>query len=147
MPFKKGQSGNPGGRPPKSRALTEILSKTGDRKVDVAGKKVSSKQLIALLLWEIATTGRAIFPDKTELEVSPRDWLETVKWLFGQIDGPPPRPEPDRPDEDDEDEDTGEMVVTVKYESSEEGIEKESEEPECRTDSSQPAQVAEADQA
>ena len=35
MTFKPGQSGNPNGRPPKSRALTALLEKAGGRKISV----------------------------------------------------------------------------------------------------------------
>lgn len=69
------------------------------------GKQVAGGELLAQLLWEIATTGKARFPDGTELIVGPRDWLEMVKWLYSHIDGPPPRPEPDVPDDELTDED------------------------------------------
>ena len=95
MPFKKGQSGNPNGRPPKSRALTDLLRREGSAQVSHDGRKLGGGELLALLLWQIATAGKAKFPDGTVLEVGPRDWLETVKWLYAQIDGPPPRPLPD----------------------------------------------------
>lgn len=73
--------------------------------VEHGGKKLAGGELVALLLWEIATTGTAKFPDGTELIVGPRDWLETVKWLYAHIDGPPPKPEPDDPDDELTDED------------------------------------------
>jgi hypothetical protein len=70
---------------------------------------LSGGELLARLLWEIATTGRAKFPDGTELEVGPKDWLETVKWLYAHIDGPAPKPEPVDPDEGLTDEDLEKM--------------------------------------
>jgi hypothetical protein len=105
MPFKKGQSGNPNGRPPKSRALTDLLSLRGGVSVTHDDKPITGGELLALLLWQIACAGRATFPDGTVLEVGPRDWLETVKWLYAHIDGPPPKPEPPDPDEELTDED------------------------------------------
>lgn len=90
MPFVKGQSGNPAGRPPKSRALTDLLEKAGSRSVEMPdGKHVSGKRLIARLAWELATTGRAMFPDGKTLEIEPSDWLALVKWIYSHIDGPP----------------------------------------------------------
>ena len=80
---------NPKGRPPKSRALTAILEKAGAKAHDIDGKRVAGKRLLATMVWELATTGKATFPDGTELQVSPRDWIEVVKWLYSQIDGPP----------------------------------------------------------
>ena len=87
--WKAGESGNPRGRPPKSRALTAILEKAGNKALDVDGTRVAGKRLLAAMVWQLATTGKATFPDGTELQVSPRDWLEVVKWLYTQIDGPP----------------------------------------------------------
>lgn len=88
MPFQKGQSGNPGGRPPKSRALTAILETAGSRTVEVDGKRVPAKRLMASLLWDIVVTGKATLPSGEALEVAPREWLETVRWLYTHIDGP-----------------------------------------------------------
>jgi hypothetical protein len=66
---------------------------------------LSGGELLARLLWQIATTGKAKFPDGTELIVGPKDWLETVKWLYVHIDGPAPKPEPEDPDDELTDED------------------------------------------
>jgi hypothetical protein len=87
--WEKGKSGNPNGRPPKSRALTDILEKAGSQSVEVDGKKVASKRIVASLLWQVATTGTATFPDGSILSVSPQDWIAVVKFLYTQIDGPP----------------------------------------------------------
>lgn len=88
--WKPGQSGNPAGRPPKSRALTEILERAGSRSVEMPdGKRVSGKQLVARLAWDLATTGQAEFPGGKQLVIEPVDWLALVKWLYSHIDGPP----------------------------------------------------------
>lgn len=87
--WAKGQSGNPSGRKPKVRALTEILEKAGAATVEINGSKISGKRLIARLLWEAAMTGRATFPDERTLEISPQDWIAIVKFFYQQIDGPP----------------------------------------------------------
>lgn len=91
MPWQKGQSGNPKGRPPKKRALSEILERAGAASLLVDGKSVSGKRLVARLLWSVATTGGAVLPDGRELAVTPKDWLEVVKFIYSQVDGPPPR--------------------------------------------------------
>ena len=62
-----GVSNNPKGRPPKNRALTEILEKAGATSLDINGNKVSRKRLLASLLWEAATTGRVTFDDRVEM--------------------------------------------------------------------------------
>jgi len=89
--WEKGQSGNPAGRPKKNRALTEILTKAGNKTIPVGKetRKTARKRVIADLLWELAATGGATMPDGTYLELEPKDWLGVVKWIYGHIDGPP----------------------------------------------------------
>lgn len=89
MPWQKGQSGNPSGRKPKGRALTEILERAGAATVEIDGKKISGKRAVAQMLWEVATTGKATFPSGVVLQVAPQDWLAIVKFLYQHIDGPP----------------------------------------------------------
>lgn len=86
MPYKKGESGNPKGRPKKERALTAILERAGGAKVgDVAAKK-----LLAELLWQAAATGEVTFPgDETAARLDMQDWLSVVKFIYQQIDGAP----------------------------------------------------------
>ncbi len=61
------------------------------QEIEVDGKstKVARKRLLADLLWQIAATGKATFPDGTVLEVSPNDYLGVVKFIYQHIDGPP----------------------------------------------------------
>jgi len=88
----KGKSNNPRGRPPKSRALTEILERAGSKTLEVDGKKISSKQLVARLAWELVTTGQVALPEPDAprtLVADMDDWLAAVKWIYAQVDGPP----------------------------------------------------------
>lgn len=109
-PFPPGVSGNPAGRPPKERALTTILETAGNSTLTTSeGKHVARKRITAGLLWELASTGRATFPDGTVLEADPADWLAAVKWLYQHIDGPPKQAmELSGPDD-------GPLVIRVEY--------------------------------
>jgi len=88
--FKPGQSGNPNGRPPKSRALTEILEAAGNKTVKREGQSgIARKRLLADLMWQLVAEGQAILPNGKALIPEPKDWLETLKWIYKHIDGPP----------------------------------------------------------
>lgn len=93
--WQPGQSGNPSGRP--KRALSEILERAGSASVVVGGKRISGKRLVARLVWEIATTGKCVLPEVGEdgkqrvLVAGPQAWLDVVKFIFAQVDGPPPK--------------------------------------------------------
>lgn len=89
MAFKKGQSGNAKGRPPKNRTLTAILEKAGNTKHVVGGKPVAAKKLMADLLWEAAATGKVTEPDGTTVTVEMGDRLGIIRFLYQHIDGPP----------------------------------------------------------
>lgn len=91
MPWTPGASGNPKGRPPKGRALTEILQKAGNRtyKPEGADKGTARKKLLAEMLWTAAVTGQIVFPDGRSEMLEMDDWLAVTQFLYKHVDGPP----------------------------------------------------------
>jgi hypothetical protein len=85
----KGKSGNPNGRPKKDRALTAILEREGGKTLEIDGKSISGRRLMARQVWEGITTGSVSFPGGKKLQLSPQDWKDFVKWAYSHIDGPP----------------------------------------------------------
>ena len=89
--FAKGKSGNPRGRPPKSRALTEILASAGKTKVLREGKEIPAQKLIAENLWRALVSGVIQLENgKTLAIANAEEYMGIVKFLHTQIDGPPP---------------------------------------------------------
>jgi len=66
------------------------LERAGSACVEVDGKRISGKRLMARLLWQIATTGQATLVGGTVINAGPQGWLDVVKFLYTQIDGAPP---------------------------------------------------------
>lgn len=88
--WQKGESGNPKGRPPKSRVMTALLERAGARMVTMPdGKRMAGRRFLALALWELATEAQVTLLDGIVRKVGLADWLEAVKWLYSHIDGPP----------------------------------------------------------
>jgi hypothetical protein len=65
--------------------LDTALSKT----IEVNGKRVSGKRVLASLVVEAITTGKVTFPgEDSPSTIGVKDWLEFTKWFYTHIDGP-----------------------------------------------------------
>lgn len=91
--FQPGQSGNPSGRPPKSRALSDLLAKALSASVPTDGGRVAGKRLLAKLVAEGITTGKVTFPGEEKSILGIKDWIEFVKWAYGYLEPPAQRHE------------------------------------------------------
>ena len=91
----KGTTNNPNGRPPKSRALTDLLVKALAKRIETTeGKQVARKAILAELVADALATGRLKFPGDTEASViSVKDWLEFTKWAYQYLEPPITRQE------------------------------------------------------
>jgi hypothetical protein len=98
--WRPGESGNPHGRPLKSRALSTLLERADGRRLEGPdGKTRAVREMVARCAWELAGSGR------TELASLPglglggrilevedvREWLAVVSWLFDRAEGKPKR--------------------------------------------------------
>ncbi|MEM9954538.1 MAG: DUF5681 domain-containing protein [Chloroflexota bacterium] len=87
--FIKGQSGNPRGRPPKSRTLSAILANKAEELTFIEGNQVKRNQeIIAHHLWQFATTGEVRLSSGTLQAKDVSDWFNAVRWIYTHIDGP-----------------------------------------------------------
>ena len=88
--WKKGVSGNPNGRKPKGRALTDILEAEGNKTVELSdGKHIARKRLMARHLWQAVEQGKISLPNGETIVVGSDDWFAIAQFLYKHIDGAP----------------------------------------------------------
>jgi len=88
MAFKKGQSGNPLGRPLKKRALTTLLEQAMEKVVELPdGSKLARKELVSEMVAQAVSTGQVQFPfDLSPSNLDIKEWLDFVKWFYNWLD-------------------------------------------------------------
>ena len=90
MPWTKGQSGNPRGRPKKPRQLTTQLERELSRPVMLAdGTKINGKRYVASIVRQAIESGEIKLANGNTIQLSPDDVLGVLRWAYNQIDGPP----------------------------------------------------------
>ncbi len=71
MPFQKGQSGNPKGRPKKGMSWSDVLKEMADEEIEGDANVKTKMQIIASRLWKKANEGD----------------LKAIEMLMDRIDG------------------------------------------------------------
>ena len=93
--WQKGQSGNPRGRPPKSRVLSQVLTLRADDIIHLLdGQTTTNKEVVARMLWEFATTAKLTLSDRVLYAESVAEWINAVRWIYTHVDGPAPTTNP-----------------------------------------------------
>lgn len=81
------------------RALTSLLQEAGDQVVTLMRQNgatvdeviITKAQVLNDMVWEMLLYRSVSFPDGVQLRLtSLTDWFEAVKFLYRQVDGPPP---------------------------------------------------------
>lgn len=87
--WKKGQSGNLNGRPPKGRAIASQIEKALNR-LDTGsdGKKHRRVNVLAEIWINALLTGTVTLPNGTTMMLPPREWFELGKFVVSHVDGP-----------------------------------------------------------
>lgn len=86
--FKKGVSGNPKGRPPKKRALTNLLERGGNVKIQTEQGEISAKKVMVARIWEGLATGKMTFGN-ISIALENDEYISLIKLVLSQVDGPP----------------------------------------------------------
>jgi hypothetical protein len=93
-PFRKGQSGNPAGRPPKERTLTRLVERALSRTMEGKdGRRISRKRRMAEILAQAVSEGTITIPtEQGEITVplAPDQYITLTMRLLNHIDGPAP---------------------------------------------------------
>lgn len=86
--FRAGVSGNPKGRPPKKRALTNLLERGGNVKIQTEQGEISAKKLMVARIWQGLATGVFTFGDQV-IPLKTDEYLTLARLVLTQVDGPP----------------------------------------------------------
>ena len=93
--WEPGESGNPNGRPPNSRALSAILRSRGSEPFVIGEDGLTRQEAIAEAIWKLVLTGE-VYLSGTLIRVKDvNEWLQVVKWVYSTVDLPKPGDPPE----------------------------------------------------
>lgn len=84
--WKTGQSGNPKGRKPKGRALTEILRLKGEDPILIGGETITAQEALAKAVWQFVNTGEVWLMGKKLEAQNVGEWASVMKWLYMHVE-------------------------------------------------------------
>jgi hypothetical protein len=84
--WKPGQSGNPKGRKPKGRALTEILRLKGQKLIVVGSEHYTAEEALAEAVWQFVLTGEVQLMGNYLKAQNIGEWASVVKWLYSHVE-------------------------------------------------------------
>ncbi len=96
--WKAGQSGNPKGKAPGSRAISEMLRLKGEETVVVGGQALSAQEALAEAIWRFVLKGDVMLGKQHLKAESVGDWVQAVKWLYTYVDPPRGKMSEDEPE-------------------------------------------------
>jgi len=76
---------------PTRRKIAEALGAMAEREIysSATGKKVPYLEYMAQMVWDLITSGQAIFTDGNTIMITESDeWLRLVKFVSSHLDGP-----------------------------------------------------------
>lgn len=90
MPFTRGVSGNPAGRPKNFRALTKLIETKMDQQYTMHdGRTMTAKEIVAEQIVDGLVAGIVTLQSGRQLTFTKDDWQAAVRFVFNQVDGLP----------------------------------------------------------
>jgi len=74
------------------RVISDIIRNVSANQiyVDSMGKKMSYRQYLSIMIWDLITNGECFYSDGKQMMIDdPNQWIALVKFVSGHLDGAP----------------------------------------------------------